>query len=95
MRCVLITLAFVLLVVFIASNPSIAQVTESPQYDTGRVIALTASSGVYEVQVLTTGTNFTVAVPKDLWEQLDIGDTIIRDADGVHLLRKGPEPDEE
>lgn len=94
MRFALATLALVLMVALSATNPSVAQVTERTEYVTGRVVALTVSSGVYEVQVLTTGQNYTIAVPKDLWEQLDIGDTVIHDADGLHLLRKGPEPDD-
>ena len=94
MRCALVTLAIVLMVAFSAS-PSIAQMTEPAQYDTGHVIALGVSSGVYVVQVLTTGTNVTVTMSKELWEQLDIGDTVIRDAGGWHLLHKGPEPDDD
>lgn len=90
MRFALITLAIVLIVAFVASNPSVARATEPVQYDMGRVIALGSAFGVYEVQVLTTGQNLTITVPKDLWEQLDIGDVVIHDADGWRLLRKGP-----
>lgn len=92
MRFALVTLAIVLVVGF-SANPSIAQMTEPAQYDTGHVIALGVSSGGYVVQVLTTGTNVTVTMSQELWEQLDIGDTMIRDADGWHLLHKGPDPD--
>ncbi len=95
MRFALIALAIVLMFTFIASNPSVARATEPAQYDMGRVIALGSAFGVYEVQVLTTGQNLTITMPKGLWEQLDIGDTLIHNADGWHLLRKGPEPDGE
>jgi len=61
----------------------------------GRVIALGSAFGVYEVQVLTTGQNLTITMPKDLWEQLDIGDIVIHNADGWRLLRKGLAPDGE
>ena len=95
MRFALIALAIVFMVATVASNPSGAGAAEPVQYDMGHVIALGTAFGAYEVQVLTTGQNLTITVPQDLWEQLDIGDTVIHDADGWHLLRKGPMPDGE
>jgi len=64
--------------------------TKTQDYDIGQVIGLFVSSASgYSVQVLTTGDNFTVSVSKDLFYQLDIGDTVIVNSDELHLVRKG------
>jgi hypothetical protein len=59
-------------------------------YDIGQVIGLRVSSGIrYEVQVLTTGDNFTVSVSKDLFDQLAIGDTVSVSSDELRLVHTG------
>jgi hypothetical protein len=64
--------------------------TNAQDYDIGQVIGLRVSSGSgYEVQVLTTGDNFTVSVSKELFDQLNIGDTVTVDSDGLQLIHTG------
>ncbi len=59
-------------------------------YDIGQIIGLFVSrASGYSVQVLTTGDNFTVSVSKDLFDQLDIGDTVVVNAEELQLVHKG------
>jgi hypothetical protein len=95
MRFALAMLAAVLIAVFSAWSPSVAQVTEPTDFVMGSVIELRVSFGAYQVEVLTTGQSVTIDVPQDLWTQLDVGDIMIHDADGWRLLHKGPMPDGE
>ncbi len=62
---------------------------QDQDYDIGQVIGLFVSAGGYSVQVLTTGDNFTVRVSKDLFDQLEIGDTVVVISDELRLVHKG------
>jgi hypothetical protein len=63
--------------------------TKVQDYDIGQVIGLFVSSSDYTVQVLTTGDNFSVSVSKDLFDQLEIGDTVVVKSDELQLVHKG------
>ncbi len=78
--------ALVLAVAVVAANVAVAHADD---YIFGQVAALNnfPSTG-YFAEVLTAGGTLTIAVDEDLWNRLEVGDTLVKSGETWALLNK-------
>jgi hypothetical protein len=78
-------------VLAVALFAATAAVAHADEYFVGRVAALSYFPGQgYFVEISGAGPRETIQVSEELWNQLDIGDTMSQTGDTWSLLHKGP-----